>query len=124
LLLVLNKGVIISAKEEKPMRITEQDIRENFKAYRIDYPLTQKELAEKSGISERSITRFENGGDINLSNFMKLLDALDLSDNLGLLIPDQSRRPSYYLETEPKRKRASAKRKPKRKNNFKWGDEK
>lgn len=105
------------------MQITEQDIRDRFKAYRINYPLTQKELAEKTGISERSITRFENGGDINLSNFIKLLQALDLSDNLSALIPDQSRRPSSYLKSEPKRKRASAKRKTETKNAFKWGDE-
>ena len=27
-----------------------------FKAYRISYPLTQKELSDKSGVSLRSIT--------------------------------------------------------------------
>ena len=32
-----------------------------FKAYRISYPLTQKELSDKSGVSLRSITRFESG---------------------------------------------------------------
>ena len=31
-----------------------------FKAYRISYPLTQKELSDKSGVSLRSITRFES----------------------------------------------------------------
>ena len=35
-----------------------------FKAYRISYPLTQKELSDKSGVSLRSITRFESGEDI------------------------------------------------------------
>ena len=42
-----------------------------FKAYRISYPLTQKELSDKSGVSLRSITRFESGEDISLVNFMK-----------------------------------------------------
>ena len=65
-----------------------------FKDYRINYPMTQQELAEKSGVSIRSISRFESSGDITLSNFIKLLDALKLADKLELLIPDQSRRPS------------------------------
>jgi transcriptional regulator with XRE-family HTH domain len=40
-----------------------------FKAYRISYPLTQKELSDKSGVSLRSITRFESGEDISLANY-------------------------------------------------------
>lgn len=46
------------------MKISYEEVRKHFKEYRIQYPLTQKELAAKAGISERSITRFENGGDI------------------------------------------------------------
>lgn len=109
--------------------MTYDDITKNFKAYRINYSLTQKELAAKSGVSERSITRFENGGDINLSNFVKLIMALDLEDNLRELIPDQSRRPSSFLKDAPKKQRASAKRRAGNKNvekksKFVWGDEK
>lgn len=105
------------------MKISYEEVRKHFKEYRIQYPLTQKELAAKAGISERSITRFENGGDINLSNFIKLLDALDLSDNLSVLIPDLSRRPSAYLKAEKKKQRASGKRVVANKATFKWGDE-
>lgn len=99
------------------------EIRENFKTYRINYPMTQKELAEKSGVSQRSITRFENGEDINLSNFLKLIDALDLADNFSSLIPDQSLRPSDYLRAKPKRQRATASKYIAPKSSFKWGDE-
>lgn len=106
------------------MSVSDDYIRINFKSYRINYPLTQKELADKSGVCERSITRFENGGDINLSNFIKLLQALDLSDNLMCLIPDQSRRPSSYLEEKNTRQRASKIRRKTSDNTFKWGDEK
>ena len=49
-----------------------------FKAYRISYPLTQKELSDKSGVSLRSITRFESGEDISLVNFMKLMNAMEI----------------------------------------------
>ena len=44
-----------------------------FKAYRISYPLTQKELSDKSGVSLRSITRFESGEDISHHLIWKML---------------------------------------------------
>ena len=100
---------------------------ERIKQYRINYPLTQSELAQKAGVSARSISRFENGEDISLSNFMKLLRALDLSDRLIELIPDQSKRPSYYLELEKKMKprcRASRKRNTTPDEPFVWGEDK
>lgn len=101
------------------------ELSNRFKQYRIHYPLTQNELAEKSGVSVRSISRFENGEDISLTNFMKLLRALDLEESIIDMIPDQSKRPSYYLEKEHKRKRASGTRSSNSNNApFVWGDEK
>ncbi len=97
-----------------------EELIERIKLYRVYYPMTQKELAEKSGVSERSISRFENGEDISLSNFGKLLRALDLDGNLLLLVPDQRERPSYYLEQPHQRSRS---RKKKETRTFKWGDE-
>ena len=97
------------------------ELRERLKLYRIYYPMSQKELSEKSGVSERSISRFENGEDINLSNFIKLLTALDLDKNLSVLIPDQRDRPSYYLEKPHERARVGKKKTPSA--TFKWGDE-
>lgn len=106
------------------MRTNYEKLIKNFREYRINYPLTQKELADKTGISLRSITRFENGEDITLSNFIKLIDALDLTENMKCLIPDQSSRPSSYLEVQYKRQRAGTKKNTdKSKKKFKWGDE-
>jgi len=99
------------------------EMSKRIKEYRISVSLTQKELADKSGVSIRSISRFENGEDISLSSFFKLLKALDLDDRLNMVVPDQSKRPSYYLESEKKRKRASGKKKNNEKV-FVWGDEK
>ena len=98
------------------------EIRSRFKQYRINYPMTQKDLALKSGVSQRSISRFENGEDIGFENFVKLLNALELSSNLEMLIPDQSHRPSSYIEPSV-RKRAASKRTPDKRTSFKWGDE-
>lgn len=97
---------------------------ERLKQYRINFPLTQNELAEKSGVSVRSISRFENGEDISMSKFICILRALDLCDRFLEIIPDQSKRPSYYLEHEKKRSRASSKRSKKFDEPFVWGEDK
>jgi len=98
-----------------------------LKAYRIDYPLSQKELADKSGIALRSILRVESGEDVQLGNLIKVLIALDLDANLDMLVPDPTKRPSYYLHDKSimsQRKRAR-KKKPQNPNiDSRWGDEK
>lgn len=95
---------------------------ERVKAYRIEYPMTQKELADKSGVSIRSIQNFEHGEDIQLSNLIKITKALGLGDNLLMLVPDVSKKPSMYLEQTKKKFRV---RKPIKQEDtaFKWGDE-
>ena len=105
------------------MPVSNEFLSKRFKEYRINYPMTQQELSDKTGVSVRSISRFESSGDITLVNFIKLLDALKLSDRLDLLIPDQTKRPSYFLETEKPRQRAASASNRKNERTFKWGDE-
>ena len=64
------------------------EISDRLKQYRINYPMTQRELADKTGISVRSISRFENGEDISLSEFLKILRALELDNRIDVLVPD------------------------------------
>lgn len=102
------------------------EIASRLKAYRIDYPLSQQELADKAGVSRRSITNLENGQDVQLGTLIKVLMALGLDSNLDLLAPDPKERPSYNLKgtsAAPKRERASKKRLINSKKSFKWGDE-
>ncbi len=110
---ITNEGMVMNIK----------DISDRIKRYRIDFSMTQTELSDRSGVSVRSISRFENGEDISLSNFIKLIDALELGSRMDELIPDYRKRPSYYLETEKKRQRATTKNKVEEKR-FVWGDEK
>ncbi len=99
-----------------------QEVGQRVKNYRVSRNLTQKELADRSGVSLRSISRFEQGEDFQLSSFVKILRAMDLLDNLNLLIPDTSKSPSYYLKSTTKKrvrkKKETADFKP-----FQWGDE-
>lgn len=104
-----------------------KEIGERIRAYRIDYPLSQIELAEKSGIATKSLSRLENGEDIQFGNLIKVLIALDLDSNIDMLVPDPNKRPSRYAKKitaiNTKLNRVSKKRKSLSKEVFKWGDE-
>ena len=103
------------------------EIAARLKAYRIDYPLSQKELADKSGVAVRSISRMESGEDVQLGNLVKVLIALDLDANLDMLVPDPTKRPSYYLNDKSiKLQRKRARKKDLKNPNIevRWGDEK
>lgn len=103
------------------------EIGERLKAYRIDYPLSQKELSLKSGVSQRSILRMEKGEDIQFGNLIKILIALDIDANLDMLVPDPTKRPSYYLKEKispPQRKRAGKKGIKGPAADIRWGEDK
>ena len=91
-----------------------------IKEYRILSGISQQDLEEKSGVSKRSISRLEQGESVSLENLLKILIALGLAENIELLVPDQSKRPSYHLVYKsgmPKRVRRT-----KTKKAFAWGD--
>lgn len=98
-----------------------KELGQKIKTYRIMNEMSQQDLEDKSGVSKRSISRLEQGESVQVDNLFKIIIALGLGDNIELLVPNQTKRPSYYLE--------QAKNKPKRvrkktgKNDFKWGDE-
>lgn len=91
--------------------------------YRIDREMTQQELALRSGVSLRSLQNFENGKDIQLGNYIKLMVALGLADNLNMMIPDVTTRPSAYLQPHPRQRVRKSKTVAETPATFKWGDE-
>lgn len=92
-----------------------------FKQHRISARITQKELAEKTGVSQRTITHFENGGTVEMLTFIKLLQGVGLERNLENIIPDYTRRPSYFANGCKLPKRATKKKNIS--SEWKWGDE-
>ena len=98
-----------------------KELGQKIKLYRIMKGMSQQELEDKTGVSKRSISRLEQGESVQLENLFKILVALDLGENIDLLVPDQTKRPVFYLERsvdKPKRVRRK-----KEKKAFKWGDE-
>ena len=98
-----------------------KELGQKIKTYRIMKEMSQQDLEDKTGVSKRSISRLEQGESVQVDNLFKILLALELGDNIELLVPDQTKRPSCYLEkTADKPKRV---RKKIKKSEFKWGDE-
>lgn len=103
-----------------------KELGNRLKAYRIYSSYTQTELAEQAGLSRKSIQNMEMGEDVNFSSIIKVLSVLGLDSNLELLVPDSSKRPSYYLKnnvTLKRRSRANSNKIKNLNNDFKWGDE-
>lgn len=69
--------------------LTEQTVTKNlterFTKRRKELKITQRELAEKSGVSYASIRRFESTGEISLSSLVSLANAIGLLADFNLL---------------------------------------
>ena len=85
---------------------------ERFKDYRLRANLTQKEVAEASGLSVLTIHRFENGTakNISLSTFLLLLKSVGSVNDLNDLMPEQPESPYLYKENHQKAQRVRHKR--------------
>ena len=98
-----------------------------FRQHRVSSNISQKELEEKTGVSLKTIQRFEKGEEIRLLTFIKLMQGVDLEHNLEGMIPDYTKRPSYIAAQSSLSDYKWPKRARKESDNidseWKWGDE-
>ena len=75
-----------------------------FKDYRMRCNLTQKEVAEQSGIGLTTIHKFENGtaGNLSLSTFILLLRGVGQVNALDDVLPELPESP-YLVRREEKK---------------------
>ena len=75
-----------------------------FKDYRMRCNLTQKEVAEQSGIGLTTIHKFENGtaGKLSLSTFILLLRVVGQVNTLDDVLPELPESP-YLVRREEKK---------------------
>ena len=97
------------------------EVGQRIKQRRISLSITQQELSKKTLIALRTITNIENGKNFSFDNFISILKALKLIDNINVLIVESKIDPLVLMNLEKKRKRAS---KIKPTTDWKWGDEK
>lgn len=78
-----------------------------FKEYRMRCNLTQKEVAELSGIGLTTIHKFENGtaGNVSLSTFILLLKVVGQINSLDDLLPELPESPYLMRRNERKAQR-------------------
>ena len=83
-----------------------------FKDYRLRANMTQKEVAEMSGLSLMTIHRFENGTvkNISLGSFLLLLKAIGSINDLNELMPEQPESPYLYDDNQKKAQRVRHKK--------------
>lgn len=79
---------------------------DNAKLLRLSKNLSRKTLAERSGVSESSIKRFEITGTITLESMILLATALDEMESISLLFKPASPKSQDELKNA-KRKRGT-----------------
>ena len=67
-----------------------KNIADKIKGHRKKLNISQEVLAQKSGVSLGSITRFETKNEISLQSFIKIAIALDLAKDLEKLFTQKT----------------------------------
>ena len=77
-----------------------------YSDYRKRMGYTQKQVAEKSGLSIFTISSFENGSStgVTLASFIKLLRAIDYLDEIEKLLPELPESPRVLFKKQQKEK--------------------
>lgn len=83
----------------------QEQIAQSCKQKRLQLNLTQQELAQRAGVSLRTITNFELGQSIQLTSLIKLFRALGEFGRLRSLILDELPSPKSIFLQKQKGKR-------------------
>ncbi len=75
-----------------------------FKDYRMRSNMTQKEVAEQSGLTVNTIHKFENGRvpNLSLSTFLLLMKAIGCINSLDEMMPELPESPYLVKESGEK----------------------
>ena len=88
-----------------------QELGNRIKEILIRRNMTQKELAQKAGVSFSTVVRIEKGEGVNMENYMRVARVFDLLRNFNLLVPEQMQTPEDIFKGTPKRKRVHKRKK-------------
>ena len=101
------------------------EIGNRIKASRIAMHATQKELAQLTNLSQRTISNLETGKDVSFSTVIDVLRALGQLQSLEIMIPEPGPRPSDIAALGKRRERVrkSKERNVPEQSGWKWGDE-
>ena len=100
-----------------------KEIGDRIKEARIGKDITQKEMAERTELSKRTISNLENGRDVSFSTVIEVLRELGELQKLDILLPEGQVRPTEFVAQGKKRERASGRKDEHIDSNWKRGDE-
>jgi transcriptional regulator with XRE-family HTH domain len=90
---------------------------------RLSRNITQAQLAEKAGVSLRTIGRLEKGQGVSVDTFVRVMMALGIQQNLEALLPDPTVRPVERVGIGGgERKRARPAQSGDERPAWSWGD--
>lgn len=101
-----------------------RELGSRIKDIRISIPLTQKELAEKTGLSLRTVAHMETGKATNTDSLIRVMRVLGLLNGLDVCFPEQEPRPSDLMQLGKKRERATSPSKRTKTTSWVWGEDK
>jgi len=82
----------------------QQLLGERLAQHRIGAALTQAQLAQRAGVSPRTVVRMEGGHGTDLRRLIRVLRALDLISGLNSLVPALPPSPVEQLKLQGKRR--------------------
>jgi putative transcriptional regulator len=93
---------------------------ERVKEIRLAKNISQLQLSKDAGVSRATIERMENGNDISLGTFVRVLTALNVQSGLQVTLPDMSIRPVERVQMLGRERKRSYPRKKKVNINKQW----
>ena len=94
-----------------------------LEAIRLSRNISQAELAQRAGVSRSTMTRVANGQSISLDSFIRIIQALGLTDHLAALLPDPDIRPVELVRHEGQHRRRASSKRRKASEPWTWADE-
>ena len=89
---------------------------------RLSRNISQFDLARAAGVSRSTMTRLSCGRTISLDSFVRVMQALRLTDHLAALLPDPTVRPVDRVRIGGAERRRARKRRAEP-SEWTWGDE-
>ena len=85
-----------------------QSFAARLRAERLAQNLTQRGLAERIGVSIKTVANAEDSGQISMETLLRLLDGLGRLDDLQRLLPDDGPSPIALAERKGKRRQRAS----------------
>lgn len=84
-----------------------RELATRLRAHRLAQNISQRELAARAGISLKTQTTFEQTGKVSFDVFLRIVDALGLSDSMSTLFEVKQQSIREMELAEQQRQRAS-----------------